>query len=380
MSKEAFKKLSDYFLDIIECESSVHVLPDTIKVFINEKHKSFEQMRTEFPLFYYEVELYITTIFNKFINEKIADKNYSLLNISKDSLYDVLLLMKNAVQETIAAEQQIKDEEVIKSIPFVIENEIRIIISVFVQKLETFKQSILYVQRSLEEKNIANSKDIEDCKKEVEGCKKDIESTKLDIVNTKTSINVALSNSKKQFDEDIKRSERRVHETSITVLGIFSAIVLTFNTIIGLFASTMQSLAASNAYKFILILLLIGLLTTNILYGLYCFLRRVYMGKNEPNTEDIKDTMTNSGRFFESVKHNLPFIISNIIIIASIVCVLFAWTIGAIENRNYEVSKRICSKTASSQEEAAKENFLLESESIKNSEDDFNETIPEKTN
>ena len=138
MAKEALKKLSDCLLEIIECESSVHSLPEHLNEFICNEYKNFEKIKRDFSLHYNEIELYVTTIFNKFINIKIADKNYSLLNISKDSLYDVFLLIKEKYQDLMANEQGITDDTSKSKIPFIIENELYIIINIFVQKVETF--------------------------------------------------------------------------------------------------------------------------------------------------------------------------------------------------------------------------------------------------
>lgn len=229
---------------------------------------------------------------------------------------------------------------------------------------------------------------------------------------------------------DIDNREKKLYETNISILGIFSAIVLTFNASISFFAAILESLATASTYKFILIILIIGFITTNVLFGLYAFLSLVYrkndkkhnLKKNinkqilatrteEPNNikQDKVSTTNNINRdeilfsdncnqdkmsptmaiantetkrtFSKEIwKPLLPMLVANLAFLVSFIVLYFTWNMGVIEDRNVNVSSDISSKISSIQEEAKKETLTLESETDKITENNSKGTSTELSN
>ena len=135
----------------------------------------------------------------------------------------------------------------------------------------------------------------------------------------------------------INRSEKKMHDSSITILGIFSAIVLTFSTTVNFFASVIDAFSSSSSYKVVFILLIVGLICICSLMGLFHYLWKVREDQqlNEliEHLEKDKDPSQQSKRN-KPTKILQPFKISIFIIATLILTVLIFWGYGVIEKRN----------------------------------------------
>ncbi len=227
---------------------------------------------------------------------------------------------------------------------------------------------------------------------------------------------------------DIDHREKKLYETNISILGIFSAIVLTFNASISFFAAILESLATASTYKFILIILIIGFITTNVLFGLYTFLSFVYkkndkkhllkninkqsstLKSEEPNNinQDKLFTINNNQDeipasdkcdqddapttifidkketkqpFFKEIwKPLLPMLIANLAFLISFLVLYATWNMGVIESRNVDVSSNISSKISSIEDETKKETLALERETNKITENNSINTSTKQSN
>lgn len=106
----------------------------------------------------------------------------------------------------------------------------------------------------------------------------------------------------------------------ITVLGIFSAILLAFVGGLTFSTSVLANLHQSSIYRVILAILLIGLVLVNILYGLFYYIDKLVMRSDR---QKIK-----------------PLFVANGIILALIALTVIAWNFALVEKRNERVNSR----------------------------------------
>ncbi len=101
----------------------------------------------------------------------------------------------------------------------------------------------------------------------------------------------------------------------IAILGIFSSVVLTFNAGIAFSTSVLKNIAEASIYRIVLISLIIGIVLTNVIFGLLFYINKLICKE-----EKIK-----------------PIIISNIIFLIMILFTIVAWYFGSVEARNHRI-------------------------------------------
>ncbi len=98
-------------------------------------------------------------------------------------------------------------------------------------------------------------------------------------------INEKLTNSKKVFeklDTDLKRQRKNIdglNNQIIAILGIFSAIIITFFGGINFLEGTLSGMNKVETYKLVLIVAIVGLVMFNIIFLLLTFIAKL-IGKN----------------------------------------------------------------------------------------------------
>lgn len=171
------------------------------------------------------------------------------------------------------------------------------------------------------------------------------------------------------FQDEINGIERKMHESNITILGIFSAVVLVFNAAVSFYSSAISTFGSFTTYKIITILLIVGIILVGAMMGLFYFLDRVrksaksdvdkYICKTVANEEmrsskNKRESATKKSTVYildktegraSVVKSLLPFIIVIFLLIAGLVSIFFFWKSGYIERRNQDVAKQINSTT-----------------------------------
>lgn len=126
-----------------------------------------------------------------------------------------------------------------------------------------------------------------------------------------------ISNTTQDADE-VKEKISNQQKEYISILGIFAAVVLAVQGGISFAGSVFESISQANPYRIIIIGLLIGLVTINILFTMFYCLSKI---------------VNNKGNV-------IPQIIANALIFALLIATVVAWNCGIIEKRdNYMQSK-----------------------------------------
>ena len=126
---------------------------------------------------------------------------------------------------------------------------------------------------------------------------------------------------------EIEESKRKATETTIAVLGVFSAIVLAFNGSTLFASSTLAAIGSTNIYRLLIIVFSLGIIFINIIYALFNFIgnlieRNSLVKESENKKKSIK---------FVSIKHLVAI---NSITIVIIISIILCWNCGVVEQRN----------------------------------------------
>lgn len=154
-----------------------------------------------------------------------------------------------------------------------------------------------------------------------------------------------------EFKKEIEDSKRKTNEISISILGIFSALVLAFNGATIFTSATLESINTTSIYRLVAIVILIGTVFINIAYALFNFIGDL-IERNSLEEEHQKISFIK----FNSGKHLL---IVNIVALVSIMIIILCWRFGAVENRNQYVENSLTT-TQSTNEANLQENFTEE--------------------
>ena len=125
----------------------------------------------------------------------------------------------------------------------------------------------------------------------------------------------------KKLNEQIQNSEKELEKTSIknlkdniTILGIFSAVVISFVSGIGFTTSVLSNMTSVSIYRLVFVSCIIGIVLVCVLYGMFYYVDRIVKASDNPG-EKV---------FWNAIKV-LAFIIA---------MVLLAWLLKVIEWRN----------------------------------------------
>ena len=127
-----------------------------------------------------------------------------------------------------------------------------------------------------------------------------------EIKDTSDSITNEIEDTKQEAKKLRSKLDKAQQET-ITILGIFSAVVLAFMGGMSFSSSVLESMYLSNVYKVSFICLLIGLVLVNLIYVLFTFI--MHINKDRP------------------FKWNRVIILLDLILIGFMVVDLVAWAI-----------------------------------------------------
>lgn len=148
-----------------------------------------------------------------------------------------------------------------------------------------------------------------------------------DIIDEKTE--ETSEKLKKDFNEELEQNSKKFNESSIAVLGIFSAVVLTFNAALTFTSSVLESISKSSIYRIAFISLLIGFVLINVIYGLFSF---------------IKSLVKNNEK-----QHLKALIFTDILIIVMLGILIYSWSNGSVEKRNQELDNNTTTTTCISE-------------------------------
>lgn len=136
---------------------------------------------------------------------------------------------------------------------------------------------------------------------------------------------------------EIEESKRKATETTIAVLGVFSAIVLAFNGSTLFASSTLEAIGSTNIYRLLIIVFSLGIVFINIIYALFNFIgnlieRNSLIKENENKKKSVK---------FVSIKHLVAI---NSITIVIIISIILCWNFGVVEHRNKQYNDSTTTK------------------------------------
>lgn len=155
---------------------------------------------------------------------------------------------------------------------------------------------------------------------------------KLSVVNDSflskiNNLNNSIKKSEEKLenqDEEIKQSQKKMNESSIAILGIFSAVVLTFNGALTFTSSVLQNLSSVSVYRIVICSLIIGVVLLNVMYGLFYFIDRIINRNNQKENKSVFNLKT--------------FLIPNIVLLILIAVVVSSWWLGIVEYRRDKFS------------------------------------------
>lgn len=133
-----------------------------------------------------------------------------------------------------------------------------------------------------------------------------------------------VQNTTDAVSEDLRS---KTSETSITILGIFSAIVLVANTFLAFSDITIETFISGNPYRSLFTVLVIGFMFGNILIALISILK----GKRKTDISTHQNITGNDTAKICAIMYNL---VLSILLIA----LLFSWWFGLIEKRNTRIN------------------------------------------
>lgn len=144
--------------------------------------------------------------------------------------------------------------------------------------------------------------------------------------------------------DEAEESKRKANETSIAILGVFSALVLAFNGATLFASSTLEAINSASIYRLVAIVILLGTVFVNIAYALFNFIgnlieRNSLVKENEDAKKTIK---TINWKHLKTV---------NLVALVIILVVISCWLGGIVEKRNNCIESSITTTVAIQQEE-----------------------------
>lgn len=143
------------------------------------------------------------------------------------------------------------------------------------------------------------------------------------LVQKNSDLQNKLNESITKFDETKDKIDN-IQKEYIGILGIFSAVVLSFMAEIAFSSSVLQNMHSSSIYRVLVVIFAIGLVTINLIYFLFKFI--IKMTKNDNYKSNMKDS---------------TLFMINIILILLMVSVVAFWRFGYVENRNTVIQNQI---------------------------------------
>lgn len=163
------------------------------------------------------------------------------------------------------------------------------------------------LKKAREDTNDTRSQ-LEESKKELEKAQSTLKSSEKTLKDAKESLDTAtqkIDNSQKEY---------------IAILGIFSAVVLTFIGGMAFSTSVLENIHKSSAYRIVFTVTLIGLVLYNVFYLLFFCIQSLLertVGQHQ------KDMLRNG----------------NILLVIILLVTVLSWALGIVENRNHQFSE-----------------------------------------
>lgn len=167
------------------------------------------------------------------------------------------------------------------------------------------------------DRKISGEESINELQSQVTQAKVEIENIRKEQVNVKKE----QENTRKE-QENIKReqenTEAKINSQQreyIAILGIFSAVVLTFVGGIAFSTSVLENIAQASVYRILIVTLMIGVVLVNSFFGMFYYVNAL----------------------ISKEKRIRPLWIANVVLLLLIVGVVVAWFFGTVEQRNEKI-------------------------------------------
>lgn len=191
-------------------------------------------------------------------------------------------------------------------------------------KTNLFLDSLIYISDEI-------PKIIQECQVEQESSKEESTKAVMDSFDSKME---ELQKKIASMEENIKLQNETIDSkafqliiNTVSILGIFAAIVLTFNVGISFSTEVLQNFMQSSIYHSVLVVLLFGFIIGNVIFALFAFLRHVYKSTTD---ESFKNTI-----FGQIIK------IFNIVLAVLFILNIICWFLGVSEFRDVCVDNRV---------------------------------------
>lgn len=197
------------------------------------------------------------------------------------------------------------------------------------------------------------------------------------------SVNTSIKNAQKSYEKiegNIEQFQKQIYETSVTILGIFASIVLVFNASISFYSTVIDAFSNSNIYKVTFILLIVGIILTGVMMGLFSYLDSV-VNKNSFESNLAKEQVSNNNapvshntsKTKKSKKNKLKknksmrrvqssLLVTLIILLVMLVGLALSWFFGLVECRNQYISEEYLESTTVAEEDTVETSTSNEAE------------------
>lgn len=196
--------------------------------------------------------------------------------------------------------------------------------NVFLKTLHDYRSELNKSANKTEDLN-TKAQDLQKKAEELNEKTKELDIRAQDFEKKALELDDKLKKAEKNIRKTENRSAKKMTEASVTVLGIFSAVILTFNAALSLSASVLQNINITSIYRLMLISLVIGLIAFNLIFALFYYLnvfRSKLAGSDEVELKKL------------GKKSLIVFWVTDIILVLLMLLVVVAWWIGIVESRN----------------------------------------------
>ena len=165
---------------------------------------------------------------------------------------------------------------------------------------------------------------------ETKGKIKDVETSAQEQIDTK------IKNTEDTQKDRLQKSEKNMLQTCIEILGVFSAVVLTFNMGISFASKALEVFMQSSIYHSVLVIILFGFIIGNVIFALFAFLRHI----NKKDEQAQQNGMSGKGEKLRKTILGKIIIMFNAVLIVLLIIDFCCWDKGTIEARNEEISSK----------------------------------------
>ncbi len=302
--REITTNFLECFFDVIERDSVIVELPQKSKDFCDQHYQTFEEFKNFFhdgiP---YEVVIVVNEIYSKLISSAYKRTNLNIFEFYNSEIeQDFLDKLYSYCKDKYNIPLPEIFSHLLKIASFRINEE---------------QTHFIYYSKKLFDTDI-----------QLKNFSLTLNDKVKDFENKTETIKNDLNEHSEKTKNQIDKAEKKSMESSITILGIFSAIVLTFNAGVSFSSIVMENLISSSFYRALIITALLGLILGNTIMGLFLYLDRVRGAKTEkPETTKGK----------HKISIGFILVITDVFLVFTIIMTAVGWSNHWIEDRDKEV-------------------------------------------